>query len=94
MTADRNRDIYERHRNGESYRKLAEAYGISKTRIAQIVVREDKRRPRVPTYSNRALTQYPYDTPASLFIVPSVVDWAKKVRRTDTPLLVLMKERE
>lgn len=34
---DRNREIYRRHKEGESYRKLSEEYGVSYERIHQIV---------------------------------------------------------
>lgn len=42
------------------------------------------------TISNRALTQYAGDTPTDLFLIPIDVDFTKKQKRTDTPLLKLI----
>lgn len=42
------------------------------------------------TYTNRAMTQYSGDTAAALFLSPNVIDWTKKTKRTDTPLLKLI----
>ena len=43
------------------------------------------------TYTNRALTQYTADVASGLFISsPNVIDWTKKTKRTDTPLLKLI----
>ena len=43
MVSDRNRQIIERRRSGESYSAIGTAFGISRERVRQIVEREERR---------------------------------------------------
>jgi hypothetical protein len=43
MVSDRNRQIIERRRSGESFRAIGTAFGISRERVRQIVEREERR---------------------------------------------------
>jgi hypothetical protein len=46
MVSDRNRQIVERHRSGESFSAIGSAFGISRERVRQIVEREERREQR------------------------------------------------
>lgn len=39
-TTKRNEEIYNRRRNGEKYKDIAESYGISKVRVREIYLKE------------------------------------------------------
>lgn len=43
MVSDRNRQIVERRRSGESFGAIGTAFGISRERVRQIVDREERR---------------------------------------------------
>jgi len=47
MVSDRNRQIIERRRSGESFSAIGTAFGISRERVRQIVEREERRDQRV-----------------------------------------------
>jgi hypothetical protein len=46
MVSDRNRQIIERRRSGESFGTIGTALGISRERVRQIVEREERREQR------------------------------------------------
>jgi hypothetical protein len=60
MVSDRNRQIIERRRSGESFSTIGTALGISRERVRQIVEREQRREQRVQELEEAArLPQQP-----------------------------------
>lgn len=60
MVSDRNRQIIERRRSGESYSAIGTAFGISRERVRQIVEREERRDQRAQELEEAArLPQQP-----------------------------------
>lgn len=60
MVSDRNRQIIERRRSGESFSAIGSALGISRERVRQIVEREERREQRAQELEEAArLPQQP-----------------------------------
>ena len=60
MVSDRNRQIIERRRSGESFSAIGSALGISRERVRQIVEREERRKQRAQELEEAArLPQQP-----------------------------------
>ena len=60
MVSDRNRQIIERRRSGESFSAIGTALGISRERVRQIVEREERREQRAQELEEAArLSQQP-----------------------------------
>jgi hypothetical protein len=60
MVSDRNRQIIERRRSGESFSAIGTALGISRERVRQIIEREERREQRAQELEEAArLPQHP-----------------------------------
>lgn len=54
---ERNLEILERHRSGQSFAAIGKVFGISSVRVRQIVAREEARRRRAAELSQAAASQ-------------------------------------